>query len=87
MRIKDMAVLDQSVLINVGRELSYRRRRGSETSAVLRSSKRLRRGGCPGFGGDRFAMVLANEDAERTNFVLEMSDKAGVEIEEADEGM
>ena len=44
-------------------------------------------GGCPGFGGNRFAVVLADEDAERPNFILKMSDKAGVKIEEADEGV
>lgn len=45
MRINDMPSLDQSVLTKVGRELSYRRRRGSETRAVLRSSKVERRDG------------------------------------------
>ena len=45
MRMSDMPVLDQSVLRNVGRELSYRRRSGSETRASLRELKVERRSG------------------------------------------
>ena len=39
MSTKDMPVLDQSVLRNRGRELSYWRRMGSETKSFLREVK------------------------------------------------
>ena len=53
-RMRDMPSLDQSVLRKVGRELSYRLRRGSERRAALRLSKVARREGVHSSAGMTF---------------------------------
>eukprot|EP00977_Amphora_coffeiformis_P021363 scaffold9242_cov113-Amphora_coffeaeformis.AAC.1 len=72
MRMRDMPVLDQSVLRKEG---------GFEGVEGLEEV------GHPGQKGNWFAMVGADEGAEGSNAGFKVGDEAGVEVEEADEGM